>query len=89
MEPPSSLLWGSSVLTILHISVIIGRSLLESSERKKVHILQKNKESIDYRIASTFSVELESMERMLMQIELTVIAGDHESYSISTRDTSG
>lgn len=31
----------------------------------------------------TFTVELESIERMLMQIELTVMAGDHESYSIS------
>ena len=32
----------------------------------------------------TFVVELESMERMLIQMELTVIAGDHESYNIST-----
>ena len=31
----------------------------------------------------TFSVELDNMERMLMQTELTVIAGDHESYNIS------
>lgn len=31
----------------------------------------------------TFVVELESIERILMQIELTVIAGDHESYNIS------
>lgn len=31
----------------------------------------------------TLTVELESIERMLMQIELTVMAGDHESYSIS------
>lgn len=29
------------------------------------------------------TVELESIERMLIQIELTVIAGDHESYKIS------
>lgn len=34
----------------------------------------------------TFTVELDSMDRMLMQIELTVIAGDHESYKISDRN---
>lgn len=33
----------------------------------------------------TFTVELDSMERMLIQIELTVMAGDHESYKISTK----
>jgi len=38
---------------------------------------------VSVRAVSTFSVELESMERMLMQIELTVMAGDHESYKIS------
>lgn len=32
----------------------------------------------------TFTVELDSMERMLIQMELTVMAGDHESYRIST-----
>ena len=31
----------------------------------------------------TFTVELDNMDRMLMQIELTVMAGDHESYKIS------
>lgn len=31
----------------------------------------------------TFTVELDNMERMLIQMELTVIAGDHESYKIS------
>lgn len=30
-----------------------------------------------------FTVELDNIERMLMQIELTVIAGDQESYRIS------
>jgi hypothetical protein len=33
----------------------------------------------------TFCVALDNMERMLMQIELTVIAGDQESYKISAR----
>lgn len=33
----------------------------------------------------TFAVELDNMESILMQIELTVIAGDHESYRISER----
>lgn len=33
----------------------------------------------------TLAVELDSIERMLMQTEPTVIAGDHESYRISTR----
>ena len=33
----------------------------------------------------TFSVELDSMDNMLMQMELTVIAGDQESYNISAR----
>lgn len=32
---------------------------------------------------NTFTVELDSIERMLIQIELTVMAGDHESYRIS------
>ena len=32
----------------------------------------------------TLTVELDSMERMLIQMELTVIAGDQESYKIST-----
>jgi hypothetical protein len=31
----------------------------------------------------TFAGELDSIERMLMQTEFTVIAGDHESYRIS------
>lgn len=31
----------------------------------------------------TFTVELDNMDRMLIQTELTVIAGDHESYNIS------
>lgn len=30
-------------------------------------------------LKSTFTVELDNMDRMLMQIELTVIAGDQES----------
>ena len=34
---------------------------------------------------NTFAGELDSMERMLMQTELTVIAGDHESYRISAK----
>jgi len=33
----------------------------------------------------TFTVALDNIDRMLIQIELTVIAGDHESYSISAR----
>lgn len=33
----------------------------------------------------TFTVELDNMERILIQIELTVIAGDQESYRISAR----
>lgn len=33
----------------------------------------------------TFAVELDSMDRILMQIELTVIAGDQESYKISAQ----
>ena len=33
----------------------------------------------------TFMVELDSMERMLIQMELTVMAGDHESYKISKK----
>lgn len=31
----------------------------------------------------TFTVELDNMESMLIQIELTVMAGDHESYRMS------
>lgn len=31
----------------------------------------------------TFAGELDSMDKMLIQTELTVIAGDQESYSIS------
>lgn len=34
---------------------------------------------------NTLTVELDSMERMLIQIELTVMAGDHESYRISAK----
>ena len=44
-----------------------------------IHLESKWKE-----VYRTFAVELDSMERMLIQIELTVIAGDHESYKIST-----
>lgn len=43
--------------------------------------IRKTKTS-QYKI-HTFAVELESIDRILMQIELTVIAGDHESYNIS------
>lgn len=35
----------------------------------------------------TFAGELDSIERMLMQTEFTVIAGDHESYRISDKPT--
>lgn len=35
------------------------------------------------RNGQTFTVELDNIDRMLMQIELTVIAGDQESYRIS------
>lgn len=31
----------------------------------------------------TFAVELDNMDKMLIQTELTVIAGDQESYNIS------
>lgn len=31
----------------------------------------------------TLTVELDNMDRMLIQMELTVMAGDHESYRIS------
>lgn len=31
----------------------------------------------------TFAGELDNMDKMLIQTELTVIAGDHESYNIS------
>ena len=34
-------------------------------------------------IGVTFAGELDSIDKMLIQTELTVIAGDHESYSIS------
>lgn len=34
---------------------------------------------------NTFTVELDSIERMLIQIELTVMAGDQESYRISAK----
>lgn len=35
-------------------------------------------------IKLTFTFELDSMERMLIQTELIAMAGDHESYKIST-----
>lgn len=69
------------------------RSVVAATKRKgKVQLLWNNKLSTyfikngKFKRACTFSVELESMERMLMQIELTVMAGDHESYRISTKD---
>jgi hypothetical protein len=31
----------------------------------------------------TFAGELDNIDKMLMHTELTVIAGDHESYNIS------
>lgn len=34
-------------------------------------------------MARTFTGELDNIDRMLMQTELTVIAGDQESYKIS------
>lgn len=37
----------------------------------------------------TFAVELDNMDKMLMQTELTVIAGDQESYKISARHQKG
>lgn len=36
-----------------------------------------------YKKKATFAGELESIDKMLIQTELTVIAGDHESYNIS------
>lgn len=35
----------------------------------------------------TFAVELDNMDKMLIQTELTVIAGDQESYNISAEPT--
>ena len=39
-------------------------------------------------IGVTFAGELDSIDKMLIQTELTVIAGDHESYSISAHKRS-
>lgn len=36
----------------------------------------------------TLTVELESIDRMLIQIELTVMAGDQESYNMSAKSKS-
>lgn len=38
--------------------------------------------------ALTFAGELDNIDRILMQTELTVIAGDHESYKISAKKSS-
>ena len=36
-----------------------------------------------HNVNQTLTVELDNMDRMLIQMELTVMAGDHESYRIS------
>lgn len=64
------------------------RWVVAATKQEEGSALWKNKESIvSVRAECTFSVELESMERMLIQIELTVMAGDQESYRISANDT--
>ena len=87
MEPPSRLFRRPPVLAVLYVSVIISRTLLRQRYRHSKIVcgfviilsvgVNKNVE--------TFSCELDSMERMLMQTELTVMAGDHESYRISAK----
>lgn len=57
----------------------LNASILPSYEKNNVN------ESKKMKTGQTFAVELDSMDRMLMQIELTVIAGDHESYKISAK----
>ena len=44
-----------------------------------IHLESKWKE-----VYRTLAMELNNMQTMLIQIELTVIAGDHKSYKIST-----
>jgi hypothetical protein len=38
-----------------------------------------------HNVNQTLTVELDNMDRMLIQMELTVMAGDHESYRISAK----
>lgn len=138
MEPPSRLLWRSSIPTVLHIAIVVSRTLLHKKTTQKINLLGSNRllqklnlevdfcAKVDFqknyqpnillynkailhyfpevvifkcnqtcssartkRVAlyseQTLAGELDNMERMLMQIELTVIAGDHESYKISVQ----
>lgn len=50
-------------------------------------ILPNNHQKLEFNILKqTFTVELDNMERMLIQMELAVMAGDHESYRISANE---
>nr|DAD22293.1 TPA_asm: hypothetical protein HUJ06_023756 [Nelumbo nucifera] len=87
MEPPSRLLGRSTIPTVFHVAIIICWALLQpkpksitNQSRLKIHYKQLQ---ILMQFIQTFMVELDSIERMLIQIELTVIAGDQESYRIS------
>lgn len=84
MEPPSNLLWRLTIPAVLHVAVVISRTLLQP-EKMILILTPKNiwRWLAAQECMGTLTAELDNMDRMLMQTELTVIAGDQESYSIS------
>lgn len=87
MEPPPCLLGRSAIPTILHVSIIVCWTLLHEHKTQMIKVLDADREPHfeNFKTEQTFAGELDNMDRMLMQTELTVIAGDHDSYKISVR----
>lgn len=88
VESPPSFFGRSSIFAVFQVMVVVFRLLLQGRYKKARNIIRiLSYESLwkkrIQKIAKTFTDELESIERILRQIELSLIAGDHESYKTS------
>lgn len=86
METPPSFFGRSSMFAVFQVMVIVFRLLLQGENnkhhKKKIILWKASKDENTFN-TQTFTGELDSIERMLRQIELSLIAGDHESYKTS------
>ena len=90
VEPPPSFFRGPSIFAVFQVMVVVFRLLLQETKKYLNKTILKNllKEENTQNAQQTLTDELESIERILRQIELSLIAGDHESYKTSASASS-
>lgn len=92
VEPPPSFFRGPSIFAVFQVMVVVFWALLQKNKNYLNKIILKKyfqrEEYTKHTTKQTFTHELESIERMLRQIELSLIAGDHESYKTSASSRS-